>query len=68
MGERRWSVRDLNKSNVCQLSFSKFKKFVCMSDFAELQLMQISFNFKNYCCNLKIRGLGEKLCVTFLLF
>ena len=25
-------------------------------------------HFKASCCNLKIRGLGTKLCVTFLLF
>ena len=27
---------------------------------------KILFNFKTSCCNLKIRGLGAKLCVTFL--
>ena len=27
---------------------------------------KILFNFKNSCCNLKIRGLGAKLCVAFL--
>ena len=27
----------------------------------------VSLNFQT-CCNLKIRGLGAKLCVTFLLF
>ena len=25
-------------------------------------------NFKTSCCNLKIRGLGAKLCVAFLYF
>ena len=29
---------------------------------------QISLNFKTSCCNLKIKGLGAKLCVIFLLF
>ena len=29
---------------------------------------QISLNFQTSCCNLKIRGLGEKLVVVFLLF
>ena len=48
--------------------FSKFKKFVSKSVFGELQLTQISLNFKTFCCNLEIRGLGAKLCVTFLLF
>ena len=35
--------------------------------FWELQLTQISLNFKTSCCNLKIRGLGTKLRVSFLL-
>ena len=43
----------------------KFKKFMTRSVFGELQLTQISLNFKSSCCNLKIRGLGAKLCVTF---
>ena len=59
-------------SNIClkvtietfsKLRFSGFKKFVSMSVFGE----QISLNFKT-CCNLKIRGLGAKLCEAFLLF
>ena len=36
--------------------------------FGELQLMLISLNFKTSCSTLKIRGLGAKLCVAFLLF
>ena len=36
--------------------------------FGELQLTLISLNFKTSCSNLKIRGLGEKLCVAFLLY
>ena len=28
----------------------------------------ISLNFKNSCCNLKIRRAGAKVCVAFLLF
>ena len=51
-----------------QLRFSKSKKFVSRSDFGELQLTQILLNFKTSCCNLKIWGLGAKLCVAFLLF
>ena len=51
-----------------KLRFSGFKKFVTRSVFRELQLKQISLNFKTSCCNLKIRGLGAKLCVTFLFF
>ena len=45
-----------------------FKKFVTRSVSGELRLTQISSNFKTSYCNLKIRGLGAKLCVTFLLF
>ena len=56
--------------NVTSEMFSKlsgFQKLVTRSVFVELQLTQISLNFKT-CCNLKIRGLGAKLCVAFLLF
>ena len=45
--------------------FSKFKKFVRRSVFGELQLTQISLNFKTSSCNLKIRGLEAKLCEAF---
>ena len=51
-----------------KLRFSGFKKFVTRSVFAELQLTQISLNFKTSCCNLKIRDLGAKLCLAFLFF
>ena len=47
--------------------FSGFKKFVTRSVCGELQLEQISLNFKTSCCNLKIKGLGAKLYVAFLL-
>ena len=50
-----------------KFQFSGFKKLVTRSVFWELQLMQISLNFKT-CCNLKIRGIGAKLYVGFLLF
>ena len=30
--------------------------------------MEISLNFQTSCCNLKIRGLGAKPCVAFLIF
>ena len=55
----------------CHAKFEKKltnKKFVLTSVAWELQLVQISLNFQNSCCNLKIRGLGAKLCVAFLLF
>ena len=45
-----------------KLRFSKFKKFVFRSVFGELQLTQISLNFKTLCSNLKIRGLGATVC------
>ena len=51
-----------------KLGFSKFKKFVSRSVFGELQFKQILLNFKNSCCNLKIRGPEEKLYVGFLFF
>ena len=51
-----------------KLRFSKLKKFVSRLVFGELQLTQILLNFQTSCCNLKIRGLGVKLCVAFLLF
>ena len=43
---------------------SGFKRFVIRLVLGELQLMQTSFNFKTSCFNLKIRGLGVKLCMT----
>ena len=48
--------------------FSKFKKIIFRSVFGELQLTQISSDFKNSCCNLNIGSLGAKLSVAFLLF
>ena len=51
-----------------KVRWSKFKDFITRIIFGELQLTQISLNFKTSCCNLKIRGLGEKLCMAFLLF
>ena len=46
-----------------KLRFSGFKKLVTRLVFGELQLTQMSLNFKTFCCNLKI----AKLCVAFLL-
>ena len=42
--------------------FSDLKKFISRSVFGELQLTHISLNFQTSFCNLKIRGLGAKLC------
>ena len=51
-----------------KLLFSAFKKFVTWSVFGELQLTQISLDFKASCSNLKIRSLGAKIWAAFLLF
>ena len=51
-----------------KLRFSEFKKFATRSVFGELQLTQVSLHFKTFCCNFRIRGVGAKLCVAFLLF
>ena len=56
--EKNWSSQNFDVLSLKNLPPSKF--------FGELQLMQISLNFKTSCCNLKIRGLGAKLCVAFL--
>ena len=45
-----------------KLQFSKFKKFVSGIVFGDIQLTQISLNFETSCNNLKIGGLGAKLC------
>ena len=50
-----------------KLRFSRLKKFVTRSVFRELQLTEISLNFRTSCCSLKIRGLGAIPCVAFLL-
>ena len=57
----------IKKTDVLKPRFSQFKKFVSRSVFGELQVTQISFNFKNS-CKFKIRGLDAKLDVAFLLF
>ena len=51
-----------------KLRYFGFKKFITRSVFGELQLTQISLNVKTSCYSLKVRGLGAKLCVDFLLF
>ena len=51
-----------------KLRFSNFKKFVTRSVFGELLLTQISFNFQTSFCNVKIRGLGAKLCSFCIIF
>ena len=44
-----------------------FKSFISRFVFGELQLAQISLYYQTSYCNLKIRGLGPKLCVACLL-
>ena len=46
-----------------KLRFSEFEQFVTGSVFEELQLTQISLNFKTSCCNLKSRGLARSRIV-----
>ena len=48
--------------------FYGFKKFATRSVLGSSKIGQISLNFKTSCCNSKIRRLGAKLCVAFLLF
>ena len=50
----------MRKITYSKLRIFKFKKIISRSLFGELQLKQISLNFKNFRCNLKIRGLGGK--------
>ena len=50
-----------------KLRFFGFKIFVTRPIFGELQLMQISLNFKTSGCNLKISGMGVKLCGFFII-
>ena len=57
-----------SKLKYSKLWFSKFKKIVSSPVFRELQLTHISLNFQTFCCNLKVRGLLAKLCVTTLYY
>ena len=57
-------------SNVC---LKVTVDFISSKDSSPGQILEapphgVSLNFKNSYCSLKIRGLGEKLCVAFLLF
>ena len=54
------------KLTFSKLQMSNFKKLISGSDFGALQLTQKSLDFKTSCCNLKIRGLGTKAWVAFL--
>ena len=62
------SSSDLAKLKFSKLRFSKSKNIVSRSVYGEVQVREISLNFKYFNCNLKIRGLGAKWCLTFPLF
>ena len=47
---------------------SKSKKFVFRPVFEELQLRQISLNFKTSCCNLKKRSGSKNVCGFSIIF
>ena len=51
-----------------KLRFSKCKKFVPRSVFWELQLTQISLNFKTFYCNLKKKTFKSFYCNCVCLF
>ena len=55
-------LKDNIEKSFPKLRFSKFKKFVSRSVFGELQLTQISLNYKTPCCNLKIGSGNQTVC------
>ena len=57
--EKKWQTQNFSIMDLKSLSLGQFLR---------AQLTQISFNLKFFCCNLKIRGLGTKLYVAFLLY
>ena len=57
--EKKWRTQNFNSLSL---------KSSSPAAFGDLKLTQISLNSPTSCCNLKIRGLGKKLCVAFLLF
>ena len=50
-----------------KFDFLSLKKLPPGKFLGELQLTLISLNFRTSYCNLKIRGLGVKFCVVFLI-
>ena len=58
----------MRKTDILQTLILKSKKFAFRTVFGELQLTQISLNFKTSCWNLKFKSLGANLCVAFILF
>ena len=63
IGKEMSNIYCWEKLTFSKLPFSKFKQLVTRSVFRELHFTQISLNVKTSCCNLKIRGLGAKVCV-----
>ena len=60
------SIKEINR--LLSKGISNINLKVTIETFSKLQLTQISLNFKTFCCNLKIRGLGAKLYLAFVLF
>ena len=61
-------INGLRKENKCQIFAEKLllrKIDVLKTSIFEVEFTKISLNFKTFCCNLKIRDLGAKLCVAF---
>ena len=58
--EKKWHTQNFNFLSLKGLSPGQI---------LEVQFTQILLNFKNSCCNLKIRGVEEKLCyVSIMMF
>ena len=57
--EKKWQTQNFSIMDLKSLSPGQFLR---------AKLTQISFNLNFFCCNLKIRGLGTKLYVAFLLY
>ena len=61
-------LKKIQKDSEKVQTILKVLRFASRSDFGELQLTQISLDFKISCYNLKIRGLGTKLYLDFLFY
>ena len=66
-GMSRIYLRVTTEKNRLSQNFDLWK-CVSRSILGELQLTQISLNFKTSCWNLNIKGLGAKLCGIFYYF
>ena len=65
------SIKEMNRltsKGISNIYLKSCYKFVSRPVFGELQLAQISLNFKPSCCNLKIRGARAKtMCGFFIM-